>query len=203
MRYGTGGEEPMTSWGKVLRGAALAVGATLVVVGCDDSTDSPSATTTTAVAAPSSSASKSADPDAALWDPCTLPDSAISGTGLNQATKEKDVAGVDFTGWKVCGWQASARWYDLGVLSGAFALDEVRQRQDKESFTPLTVGSHRALQYLDVGDSKRLKCSVAVENAHGTVIFKVTTRYSIGKQGEPCQEAGRHVDDLVRYLPTN
>ncbi|MDE1670164.1 DUF3558 domain-containing protein [Nocardia gipuzkoensis] len=203
MRYGTGGEEPMTSWGKVLRGAALAVGATLVVVGCGDSTDSPSATTTTAVAAPSSSASKSADPDAALWDPCTLPDSAISGAGLNQATKEKDVAGVDFTGWKVCGWQASARWYDLGVLSGAFALDEVRQRQDKESFTPLTVGSHRALQYLDVGDSKRLKCSVAVENAHGTVIFKVTTRYSIGKQGEPCQEAGRHADDLVRYLPTN
>ncbi|MEU1993216.1 DUF3558 domain-containing protein [Nocardia gamkensis] len=201
MRYGTGGEEPMTSWGKFLRGTALAVGVTLVAVGCNDATDTPTPTATTTVAA--ASTSKSGNPDAALWDPCTLPESAISGTGLNQATREKDVAGVDFTGWKVCGWQAAARWYDLGVLSGAFALDEVRQRQDKEAFTPLTVGSHRALQYLDVGDSKRLKCSVAVENAHGTVIFKVTTRYSLGKQGEPCQEAGRHADDLVRYLPAN
>ncbi len=158
---------------------------------------------TTVVASPSSSASRSADSEATLWDPCTLPESAISGTGLNQATKERDVAGVDFTGWKVCGWQAAARWYDLGILSGVFALDEVRQRQDKESFTPLKVGPHRALQYLDVGDSKRLKCSVAVENPHGTVIFKVTTRYSIGRQGDPCQEAGRHADDLVRYLPTS
>lgn len=191
----------MTSWGKFLRGAALAVGATLVAVGCNDATDTPTPTATTTVAA--ASTSKSGDPDAALWDPCTLPESAISGTDLNQATREKDVAGVDFTGWKVCGWQAAARWYDLGVLSGAFVLDEVRRRQDKESFTPLTVGSHRALQYLDVGDSKRLKCSVAVENAHGTVIFKVTTRYSVGKQGEPCQEAVRHADDLVRYLPAN
>lgn len=193
----------MTSWGKVLRGAVLTFAAAFTVAGCDDATDTPTTTTTTAVASPSSSASKSGDPEAALWDPCTLPESAISGTGLNQATKERDVAGVDFTGWKVCGWQAAARWYDLGVLSGAFVLDEVRQRQDKESFTSLTVGPHRALQYLDVGDSKRLKCSVAVENARGTVIFKVTTRYSIGKQGEPCQEAGRHADDLVRYLPTN
>ncbi|MEU2040981.1 DUF3558 domain-containing protein [Nocardia niwae] len=193
----------MTSWGKFLRGAALAIGATLVAVGCDDATDKATPTANTTVAAASTSTSKSGGPDAALWDPCTLPESAISGTGLNQATREKDVAGVDFTGWKVCGWQAASRWYDLGVLSGAFALDEVRQRQDKESFTPLTVGSHRALQYLDVGDSKRLKCSVAVENAHGTVIFKVTTRYSVGKQGEPCQEADRHADDLVRYLPAN
>ncbi|MGK8521788.1 DUF3558 domain-containing protein [Nocardia asteroides] len=203
MRYGTGGEGPMTSSGNGFGAVGLVLVTILALAGCGDSARTFTATTTTAETATSLSAPKSVDSDAALWDPCSLPESAISGTGLNQATKEKDVAGVDFTGWKVCGWQAAARWYDLGVLSGAFPLDDVRQRQDKGSFTPLQVGSRRALQYLDIGDSKRLKCSVAVENAHGTVIFKVTTRYSIGRLGEPCEEAGRHADDLAQYLPAN
>ncbi|WP_280241212.1 DUF3558 domain-containing protein [Nocardia abscessus] len=200
MRYGTGGEEPMTSWGKVLRGAALAVGAVVVLAACGDSTDG-STTTTTNERTSAPGAPKSTDADAALWDPCGLPESAVSGTGLDAAAKMKDVAGVDFTGWKVCSWRATARWYSLGVLSGTPTMDDIRKRSDFEAFSPLTVGTLQAVQFLDVGDAQRLNCTVAVEVPHGTVMFYVTTRYSVGKQGDPCVQARDHAQDLVKYLP--
>ncbi|WP_157172637.1 DUF3558 domain-containing protein [Nocardia exalbida] len=202
MRYGTGGEEPMTSWGKLLRGAALAMGAVVVLAGCEDSTgDTPPSTS---VAATSTSApTRSTDPDAALWNPCNLSDSAISATGLDPASKNKDAAGVDFTGWKVCGWRANSRWYDLTVFSGTPTLQDVQKRRDFESFTPQSVGTRNAVEFLDVGDSKQLKCSIAVKVAQGTVLFRVVTRYSIGKQGDPCIEVRRHASELAQYLPRN
>ncbi|WP_328407033.1 DUF3558 domain-containing protein [Nocardia sp. NBC_00403] len=191
----------MTSRGNALRGLALAIGAALVLAGCNDSTGPVSATTSAAGTTSTAAATKSADPDAALWNPCDLPESAISATGLDPASKTKDVAGVDFDGWKVCSWRAGARWYSLGILSGIPTLQDIQKRTDYEAFTLMTVGSRRAVQFLDVGDSKRLKCSIAIEVPHGSVAFRVQTRYEIGKQGDPCIEVRRHVDDLAKYLP--
>ncbi|WP_280478198.1 DUF3558 domain-containing protein [Nocardia asiatica] len=192
----------MTSWGKVLRGAALTFAAAVVLAGCGDSPgDTPTATTT--AAATTSAATRSADPDAALWNPCDLPESAISGSGLDPASRDEDAAGVDFTGWKVCGWRAVSRWYDLTVFSGTPTLQDVRKRRDFESFTPQSVGTRNAVEFLDVGDTMQLKCSIAVEVAQGTVLFRVVTRYSIGKQGDPCVEVRRHTSDLAQYLPKN
>ncbi|MGK8510619.1 DUF3558 domain-containing protein [Nocardia asiatica] len=200
MRYGTGGEEPMTSWGKVLRGAALTFGVVIALAGCGDSTgDTP--TSAASASATTSVATKSTDADAALWDPCGLPESAVSETGLDPAAKTKDVAGVDFTGWKVCSWRATARWYSLGVLSGTPTMDEIRKRSDFEAFSPLTVGAHQAVQFLDVGDAQRLNCTVAVQVPQGTVMFYVTSRYSVGRQGDPCVQARNHAQDLGEYLP--
>ncbi|MEU7630751.1 DUF3558 domain-containing protein [Nocardia sp. NPDC049220] len=190
----------MTSWGNTLRGTALAVGAVLALTGCKDSADgaaSPIATD----ALTTSAATRSADPDAALWNPCDLPESAISGTGLDPATKEKDVAGVDFTGWKVCGWRADTRWYDMTVFSGTPTLQAVQQRPDFESFVVKTIDARKAVEFRDVGDTKQLKCSIAVESPQGTILFRVATRYSIGKQGDPCVEVLRHASDLSKYLP--
>jgi hypothetical protein len=189
----------MTSRGNALRGLAVTIGATLVLAGCQDSTGPTPATTGAATS--TVAATKSADPDAALWNPCDLPDSAISATGLDPASKTKDVGGVDFDGWKVCRWRAAATWYSLSVFSGTPTLAAVEQRHDFEAFTPKTVGSHQAVEFLDVADAKRLKCSVAVELTQGTVLFRVLTRYEIGKQGDPCLEVRRHVDDLAKYLP--
>ncbi|MFI9509422.1 DUF3558 domain-containing protein [Nocardia sp. NPDC052566] len=176
----------------------------MVLAGCGSSTvGSPATDTTTAASTTSAAAITSANPSAAVWNPCDLPDSAISATGLDPATEVKDVAGVEFPGWKVCSWRATAGWYNLAILSGTPTLREVQERPDKEAFTPRTIGSHRAVEYLDVGDSKRFKCSIAVEVPQGSVIFRVQTRYSEGKQGEPCVEARRHTDDLTKHLPGN
>jgi hypothetical protein len=191
----------MSSRGKGLCAVVLAFGVVAGAAGCGDSADGTPTASGMAGASTTAAATKPADPDAALWNPCDLPDSAMTATGLNPATKEKDVAGVDFTGWKVCAWRATSRWYDLTVLSGTPSLDEVRRRSDFEKFTPRTVGSHQAVEFLDVNDRDRLKCTIAVGVSYGSVMFRVFTRYEIGKQGDPCAEARRHVEDLAKYLP--
>ncbi|MFC9436513.1 DUF3558 domain-containing protein [Nocardia sp. NPDC057030] len=199
----------MTSRGSRLRGIALVVGVGLVLVGCEKTTDGAP----TGTGAPSSTGVTSAkpsgpkDPDAAIWDPCTsLPDDALRADDLNPDTRTKDIARFDPTGWKVCAWRSTAKWYDLGIYSGEPTLDQVRKRQDLESVVPLTVGGHPALRFLFSDDAeKRLDCGVAVEvpqgKAAGTVAFLVTTRYSIGKLGDPCDQATRHANDFAKYLP--
>ncbi|WP_167472003.1 DUF3558 domain-containing protein [Nocardia arthritidis] len=170
------------------------------LTGCGTSTKG--APTTAAPSSAASAATSSANPDAALWNPCDLPDSAISAVGLNPSTKTKDIADTHFDGWKICSWRSSARWYTLGILSGTPSLDDVQRRTDYEEFKPRTVGTHRAIEFLDVGDRDRLNCGLAVEIPHGSALFRVLTRYEIGKKGDPCAELSRSVDDLAKYLPS-
>ncbi|WP_191094019.1 DUF3558 domain-containing protein [Nocardia colli] len=197
----------MTSRGSKLRGIALVVGVGLVLAGCEKTTDGAPTGTGASSASSSAKPSGSKDPDAAIWDPCTaLPDDALRADELNPDTRTKDIARFDPTGWKVCAWRSTAKWYDLGIYSGEPTLQQVRQRQDLESVVPLTVGGHPALRFLFADDAeKRLDCGVAVEvpqgKAAGTVAFLVTTRYSIGKLGDPCDQATRHANDFAKYLP--
>lgn len=193
----------MASRRRMVRGLALTVGAAVVLIGCGNSNNgTPTASSTTATST-TSPAKTSAKPDAALWDPCALRDDAISGTGLDPATKDKNVAGVQFPGWKVCSWRANARWYDLSIMSGTPTLQDIQKRTDYAEFTPQSVGSRRAIQFVDGTDPQRLGCYLAVELKQGSVMFKVFTRYSIGKQGDPCQEVRRHTEDLARDLPAS
>ncbi|MFI6172567.1 DUF3558 domain-containing protein [Nocardia sp. NPDC051052] len=199
----------MTSRGNKLRGIALVVGVVLALAGCQKTDGTP---TTSGVASATGATSVSAkpsgskDPDAGIWDPCTaLPDDALRADGLSPETKNKDVAGVDPTGWKVCGWRSSARWYDLSVMSSIVTLQQFHQRTDFEGFTQLTVAGRPALRYTNVGDDKHLDCGVAMDvtqgATHGSVLFGVTTRLSVGRLGEPCDEALRHATDLEKFLP--
>lgn len=183
------------------RGLALATGVVLMLAGCGNSTDgTPTASSTaTGTTAPKTSA----DSESAIWDPCSLPDSAISAIGMDPATKEKDVAGVKFTGWKVCTWRATARWYDLVILSGTPTLQDIQRRTDYTGFKPETVAGRQAIEYVDGTDPDRLGCYIAVQMPYGSAAFKVFTRYEIGKQGDPCAQARRHAEDLAKYLPAS
>ncbi|WP_159080190.1 DUF3558 domain-containing protein [Nocardia suismassiliense] len=196
----------MTSRGNRLRGIALVVGVGLVLAGCEKSTDGVPTSSGQSSASSTAKPSGSKDADAAIWDPCiALPDEALQASGLSLETRTKDVAGVDPTGWKACSWRSSARWYTLAVLSGDVPLEQFQQRPDYEAFTPVTVGSRKGVRFLKVGDDKRLTCSVAVEipqgSKAGTVSFLVNTRLSVGKLGEPCDEAQRHANDFAKFLP--
>ncbi|MFB8277020.1 DUF3558 domain-containing protein [Nocardia colli] len=200
----------MTSRGSKLRGIALVVGVGLVLAGCEKTTDrAPTGTgvpSSTGAASTSVKPSGSKDPDAAIWDPCTaLPDDALRAGALSPDTRTKDVSGIDPTGWKVCGWRSSARWYTLAVASGAATLEQFQARPEYEQFTATTVAGHPAVRFLDAGDEKRLDCGVAVEvpqgTVKGTVYFYVITRYSVGKLGEPCDEATRHANEFAKFLP--
>ncbi|MEU0870156.1 DUF3558 domain-containing protein [Nocardia brasiliensis] len=190
----------MPSRGNTVRTLALTVGAALLFAGCNDTSGTPATSS-----APSASASASGTPvkDQAPWDPCGLPADALRVAGLDPETKKQGIAGVEFDGWKVCNWRAQARWYDMSVLAGTPTLAAMQERRDFKGFQPLTIGSHRALQFTRVGDDKDQGCTVAVEVPGGTVAFDLLTRYGMTKEGEPCAVAGARAVDLVKYLPQN
>ncbi|MGW5438471.1 DUF3558 domain-containing protein [Nocardia asteroides] len=189
----------MTVRGSVVKVVGvLAVG--LAAVGCADSEPGSGATSTTSVSVAASPSS--VDAEAKVWDPCSLPDSAVSGVGLNAGSKQKDVAGVDFTGWKVCSWQDPNKQYSLAVLSSEHTLAESRARSDFSEWQTLSVGSHAALEFRQSGASHDLSCFVAVEVPDGSVMFRFQNRVSADNPVPPCPEARRLSTDLVQYLPT-
>ncbi|WP_082875648.1 DUF3558 domain-containing protein [Nocardia pseudobrasiliensis] len=181
---------------KVVFAAAVAVG----VAGCGPSTDGPSSSSTQTVPTTTAAATTSAAP--AVWDPCTIPDSAIGGLGLNVATKDNKIAGTEFDGWKVCHWAAGDKKYDFTMLSSSHTLAEARQRTDYQEYSDTTVGSHPSLQYRPVGSGRDLNCWISAEISSGIVDFKVTNRYGSSGLGDPCAEVHRLADGLAQYLPS-
>nr|WP_239003936.1 DUF3558 domain-containing protein [Nocardia panacis] len=191
---------------------ALALGAVLAIAGCGRSTDgNPSASsgqpsTSTPMTSAGLGATSSPNQQTGRWDPCTsIPNDALRASGLNPDDKEPNVAGVDFTGWKACTWGSTARWHYLAILSGEPTLDQIRQRRDFGNFSPMTVAGRPATRFGFSDDADGLDCGVAVEipqgPAKGSVAFLITTRLSVGKQGNPCTEATRYANDLAKYLP--
>ncbi|GAD86820.1 hypothetical protein NCAST_33_01990 [Nocardia asteroides NBRC 15531] len=147
-------------------------------------------------------ATTSADPSAGLWDPCTLPDSALSAAGLNTSTKEKDVAGVNFEGWRVCSWlDSSKRAYSFTVSATDHTLEEARARTDYTDFVDTTVGSRPALQSRPTG-TLRDACFLSVRVPTGLVEFHVRVRVSAKDTVEPCGETQRLAAVLAGYLPS-
>ncbi|WP_330251579.1 DUF3558 domain-containing protein [Nocardia sp. NBC_00565] len=194
----------MTGRAKALPAAALAIGAALVLAGCNgDSTEGKPTAATTSAPKTTAAATTSTAPEAAVWDPCTIPDSALTALGLNTSTKENTVAGVDPTGWKVCSWQSEPKAYTFSVLSSEHTLEESRQRTDYVDYMPTTVGAHQALQFRGAGATHDLGCWLAVEVPAGIVDFHVLNRYgsSGAKAGEPCAETRRLTEALAMYLP--
>ncbi|WP_433729175.1 DUF3558 domain-containing protein [Nocardia sp. CA-129566] len=182
----------------------MTLGAALLLAGCngDSTTGKPTAATSSAPKT-AAAATTSVDPEAAVWDPCTIPDSTLAALGLNTASKDNKIAGVDPTGWKVCSWESEPKAYNLGILSSEHTLEEARQRTDYADFTSTTVGTRPALQFREPGATHDLTCWLAVEVPHGMVEFDVANRYgsSGAKAGEPCAQARRLAEALATYLP--
>ncbi|MFE6924756.1 DUF3558 domain-containing protein [Nocardia sp. NPDC057663] len=178
----------------------VAVG--MVVVGCGDTGSGATSPPTSSVSVAASPTS--VDAEATVWDPCSLPDSAVSGVGLNAGSKKKDVAGVDFTGWKVCSWMDSEKKYTFAVMASEHTLAESRQRTSEYTgWSDLTVGSHNALEFRPIGSANDVACYVSVEVPTGSVDFKVQNRVSAVGAAEPCGEARRLSTALVQYLPAS
>ncbi|MBW0275566.1 hypothetical protein ATM97_19260 [Nocardia sp. MH4] len=188
----------MHRWRKAVPAVAIVVGA--LVSGCDEAEPVQTAPPATTAAA----ATTSADPSAGLWDPCTLPDSALSAAGLNTATKEKDVAGVAFEGWKVCGWQDSAKTYSFTIYASSHTLDEVRSRADRTDFVTVRVGPYEGLQYRPSGSAHDAGCFISLPIGSQMVDFSVLNRHSARAVAkEACQETRRIADALVQNVPAH
>ncbi|ONM47538.1 DUF3558 domain-containing protein [Nocardia donostiensis] len=206
--YSEGGSVSYRS--RVRRGIGVLVAAGFVVAGCGGETGGtaePEQASQVSASGEASvgetSAPETSSSEEALWDPCGLPESALTETGMVPASEEAGIGSVDWTdaGWKVCKWKATAGWYSLTVFSGTPSLADVQARTDFKDFRPKTSGSRQAVQFLQAGSSEDLRCHLAVELQQGTAIFTVTARASIGAQEDPCVVVGRHATDLAVHLP--
>ncbi|WP_373889262.1 DUF3558 domain-containing protein [Nocardia sp. XZ_19_369] len=177
----------------------------MVLVGCQDSSDGmpTSAGAMSTSVSVGTSARISPAKDVAPWDPCALSSDAVRATGLDPDSKKTGVAGVEFDGWNVCDWRASARWYNTSIFAGFPTLQEVRDRKDFTDLKALRIDGRQAVQFKLASDNDHLGCGVAVEVPRGTVIFDVLGRYSEPRQEDPCVVAVRHATELVKYLPGN
>ncbi|NEW48171.1 DUF3558 domain-containing protein [Nocardia cyriacigeorgica] len=196
-----------------VRGTVLLAAAVLGVTGCSGSTDGSPTAVESVAASPESGqdsgtggavASTTAKSDEVnLWDPCALPESALTSMGVDPSSKDAGIAEVDFTdaGWKICGWKSTAGWYDLTIFSGTPTLEEVKARPTFTNYTAKTVGSHPATQYVPVGATRNLECATAIELQQGVVMVNVLARASKGALEDPCVVVDRHTAGLAEYLP--
>ncbi|MGY0497353.1 DUF3558 domain-containing protein [Nocardia sp. FBN12] len=194
-----GRDEGMAVRGSAIRVIGVLVAVGLAVAGCgsdEQGTAGPQSSAVSVAASPTS-----VDPEAKVWDPCSIPDSAVSGVGLNAGTRKNEVAGVDFTGWKTCSWQDSAKQYTFSIMSSEHTLAESRTRTDFTDFTETTVGSHTALQLRPTGATYDLSCTLVVEVPNGSVMFSLLNRVSASSPPAPCQEARKLTDSFAQHLP--
>ncbi|WP_216896285.1 DUF3558 domain-containing protein [Nocardia alni] len=193
----------MTQRSKALSAIALVAAAGLALTGCSKA-NSGSPTASAQTAPPSSNAAAATTTTgsvASQWDPCTIPDSTISGLGLDTTTKSNKVAGTTFDGWKICSWYSTDKTYNLGILTSATTLDQIKQRPDYGNFTPTTVGSNRALRFQPVGSNNNLECLIGAQVSGGTITFDVINQYGMPNLGDPCTTVSRLANGLAQVLP--
>ena len=135
------------------------------------------------------------------FDPCRdIPDDALAATGVDPATESSDVSGVEFTGWKVCGWEAP--WYFLTVYLGEIGMDlAVLQNRQFTGFEPVTAAGRDAVRFTSTIDEPGASCLIAFPTQFGAVIFDVSARYLIPRPEDTCTVVERHLNDLIVFMP--
>lgn len=187
---------------RLVGGRLLAVvcASALVLTGCGGSTQgSPVASGD----ASTESTTVAAGPEP--FDPCTIPKSAVTASGLDVSTERPDFAGLTtYPGWKNCTWDASGTspWYYLSVMSSINSIDEYLRSPQNQRQLPLQVGSRYAVRYnADYQGNPPTGCDIVVDIGGNLIIFVVDTIGSEGTLGDPCAEVAKHAGDLEKYLP--
>ncbi|WP_194818519.1 DUF3558 domain-containing protein [Nocardia sp. XZ_19_385] len=169
--------------------AALA-GVVLVASGCGSKTDGKAGPTTTDTSAAT----------AALWDPCVqISEAALKQIGVDPATKESGVAGVEEPGWKVCSWNNSD--FNLGVFSTVRTVEEFKKKPDNTDFADVTIGGRTGLRFRQTFDKDDKICDLLFSTAQGTVDITVSNRVSSKNKVSPCERAGTAAEILMPGVP--
>lgn len=172
----------------------------LVLAGCTGATQG-----TPAASGASSTESTTTAGAPEPFDPCTIPKSAVTASGLDVSTERPDFAGITtYPGWKNCTWDASGTnpWYYLSVMSSINSIDEYLRSPQNERQLPIQVGSRAAVRYnADYQGNPPTGCDIVVDVGGNLIIFVVDTIGSEDTLGDPCAEVAKHAVDLETHLP--
>ena len=181
------------------RRIAVACSAVLLLTGCAGSTNgSP-------VASEDTSTSAVTPGPREPFDPCTIPKSAVTASGLDVSTERPDFAGITtYPGWKNCAWDGPSDnpWYFFLVQSSINSLDQYLSRPQNVGQVPVQVGPRAAVQHNIPGDGMPPEgCSVALDAGGNLIIFILHKIGSKDLLGDPCSVLAKHAEDLQSYLP--
>ena len=136
-----------------------------------------------------------------LFNPCTdIPDSVIEDVGLDPATEEIDISGVEQPGWKICSWTAS-RYY-LIVFANDHTLDEARANPDFGGFKNIQAGTREAVQFHRKDDVEVERCYVGLSIEGGSIWVAVDLMGGETMEEPTCDLAVDYVAKLDGFLPS-
>ncbi|OZE42412.1 hypothetical protein CH256_04185 [Rhodococcus sp. 05-2254-6] len=187
---------------RVMGGSRLAAvcASALVLAGCTGATQgSPVANGSSSP----ESATVAAGPEP--FDPCTIPKSAVTASGLDVSTERPDFAGITtYPGWKGCTWDGVAQksWYYVAVLSSLESIDELLLSPSFVRGVDLKLSERTATQLRHADEMQFLGCAVALNTDDGLIVLDLQKKGSRDLEGEPCTEVNRHAADLEPFFPT-
>ncbi|MGW5141683.1 DUF3558 domain-containing protein [Nocardia beijingensis] len=173
---------------RTITSAALTAGlliAGLASAGCDSAGGTPTAS------------SSSAAP-AALFDPCSgISDDVLRGAGVDPASKESGIAGVEQSGWKICKWRGPA--YAISVYSTGKPVSEFETKPGNIAFRDVTIAGRQGREFRSEG--WQTQCNAVFPAAQGSLQLQILGRLSIDHPEDPCTVLARVGEKIVPVLP--
>lgn len=149
--------------------------------------------------------SGTAQPVAERWDPCSIPQDAIVGTGLDPDYKDVGWGeGIVVDDWDLCTYQgpASESTYFLSVTSSdERTIGETRDNTSYSGGVDLRIGDRDAYRFYATATEPGRDCNIAVTSASGLVVFGADFKAGIEPTGDPCDVVLGHATDLQWVLP--
>ncbi|MGW4740555.1 DUF3558 family protein, partial [Nocardia xishanensis] len=146
-----------------IAGVVLVAAIAGVVAACGGTTEGAPSTATSAAEVP-------------LFNPCIgIPDDVLRSAGVDPATEESGIAGVDQHGWEICRW--SSKEFFMTVFSTSRTVGEFEKKPGNIEFQDVTVAGREGRQFKVEGASK--------EVASGRVVYQRlrSDRVSVSQPG--------------------
>ncbi|MFC3962574.1 DUF3558 domain-containing protein [Nocardia jiangsuensis] len=134
-----------------------------------------------------------------LFDPCTLPDSAIAAAGADPAQKNDNPFGVPRTGWRGCRWGADG--YALRVFATDKTLDEFRANSRFHDFRPADLPGREAKTFIQGAESEAENCNLFYGTTQGTIQIYVVDDQTAGEFPDPCGLVVRAARAVDQWIP--
>ncbi|AZI63175.1 DUF3558 domain-containing protein [Rhodococcus sp. NJ-530] len=167
-----------------VRGAVVLVAAALLVGGCSSTVEGHAVR---------------ADEAVGLFDPCSgISDSALRYVGVDPATEERGILGVQIPRFEICSWDGTG--ISLSVWSTDHTLDEVEANTNNADVRAANVHGGPAIKFGQRDDATGQICSVAWTTNQGVLIVRIAPDFG-ETPIDPCGLASTITDKLFPELP--
>ncbi|MBC7271173.1 MAG: DUF3558 domain-containing protein, partial [Streptomyces sp.] len=141
---------------------------------------------------------------AALWDPCSeIPDSTLTGLGLDVTSKRSGILGAEEPGWKICLWDDAEYPSTFGVSVGStvHTVDEATADSNNIDIEDISVAGRQGVQFRQSNYDADEECNFAFATSTGSVEFGIINTSSKSKSVAPCDRLRPMAEAIVPSLP--